>query len=120
MLDPRELLATTAKPSAEPAAPLGGTRTERLQRLQVGLFGILAMVLLVGLADIVISRAEETKAGATPEAAPTIAQPEPTATRDPLADAGVVPDVPQDTEQPGTPPETGDVPAPVQRSAPLQ
>lgn len=92
VLDPRELLKP-ATPGADDSVPLAGTRAERLQRLQVGLFGIFAMVLLIALADVVISRAQQTEATAVPEAAPTVEQSETAAPRDPLVDAGVVPDV---------------------------
>lgn len=77
-------------------APLGGTRDEAVQRLQVGLFGIFAMVLLVGLAGIIGRQAEQAELAAVPDAAPTT---EPSAAppqRDPLADAGIVPDIPAD------------------------
>lgn len=83
-----------AQADAVAAAPLGGTRAEAIQRLQVGLSGIAAMVLLVGLANVIQSRAQQTEQLAVPDAAPTT---EPTAApqlRDPLADAGVVPDLP--------------------------
>lgn len=76
--------------------PLAGTRAQALQRLQIGVFGLGAMVLLVGLANIIIERAELTEAGTVPEAAATVA---PNAGKakakssDPLADAGVAPDV---------------------------
>ncbi|XUU59382.1 hypothetical protein ACRAQ6_07240 [Erythrobacter sp. HA6-11] len=82
------------------AAPLGGTRAEAVQRLQVGLSGIAAMILLVGLANVIQNRARETEQLSVPEAAPTT---EPTAApqqRDPLADAGVVPDLPVDDASP--------------------
>ncbi|MGB3472896.1 MAG: hypothetical protein WBA51_18925 [Erythrobacter sp.] len=82
-------------------APLGGTRAEALQRLQVGLSGIFAMVLLVGLASAIGTQAERAEEAAVPDAAPTT---EPTAAppqRDPLADAGVVPDIPV---EPAVPP----------------
>jgi len=109
---------------AEPsAAPLGGTRAERIQRLQIGAFGILAMVLLIALADIVISRAQLTEAGAVPEAAPTVVASETAAPRDPLADAGVVPQLPAEpTATPsaqGEPPR-GDVPPPKPAPQPAQ
>ncbi len=80
--------------AAPSGAPLGGTKSEAAQRLQVGLFGIGAMVLLVGLANVLGNQADRTEEGAVPEAAPTT---EPTAAapqRDPLADAGIVPDIP--------------------------
>ena len=68
-------------------------RAEAIQRLQIGLFGIGAMVLLVGLASIIGSQADLADQAAVPEAAPTT---EPTAAvpqANPLADAGVVPDI---------------------------
>ena len=117
VLDPRDLLRPRG-PANEPA-PLSGTRAERIQRLQIGLFGILAMVLLVALADVVISRAEQTKAAAVPEAAPTVQPTETAAPRDPLADAGVVPELaeePTSTASPGAAQSTGDVPPPAQSS----
>lgn len=131
VLDPRDLLksrmATAGEQlaSAEPVSvPLGGTRSERIQRLQVGGFGILAMVLLIGLADIVITRAQETEANAVPEASPTVVASETAAPSDPLAGAGVVPDVPAQPTPAVTAPEanqTGDVPPPANvPNAPLQ
>ncbi|WP_337189618.1 hypothetical protein [Aurantiacibacter rhizosphaerae] len=103
---------------SEPA-PLAGTRSERIQRLQIGLFGIGAMVMLVGLADVVISRAQLTEAEAVPEAAPTVEATESTAPRDPLADAGVVPELPPEPtatpSQSATQP-TQDVPPPASRT----
>ena len=100
-LDPRRLFpgaraAANAAAAADEraAAPLAGTRAERVQRVQVGLFGLGAMVLLVALADIVITRAQETQANAVPEAAPTTAPSNTPEPRDPLADAGVVPELP--------------------------
>lgn len=110
-LDPRDLLRPRG-PAKEPA-PLSGTRAERIQRLQIGLFGIGTMVLLVGLADVVISRAERTQAAAVPEAAPTVEPSESAAPRDPLADAGVVPELaaePSPTPGASVTPTTGDLP----------
>lgn len=113
-LNPRNLLP--AVPTAPPPAPLSGTKAERVQRVQIGVFGLCAMLLLVGLADIVITRAQETQANAVPEAEPTIAAPEAPAARDPLADAGVVPELPAEptptaaaTQQPNA---RNDVPPP--------
>lgn len=76
------------------SAPLGGNREEAAQRLQVGLFGIGAMVLLVGLASVIGNQAELTDASAVPDAAPTTEPTDAPPQRDPLADAGVVPDIP--------------------------
>lgn len=82
------------------AAPLGGTRAEAVQRLQVGLSGIAAMVLLVGLANVIQNRARETEELAVPGAAPTTEPTEAPQQRDPLADAGVVPDLPVENTSP--------------------
>lgn len=120
--DPRDFL----RPKPEGAeAPLAGTRAERLQRLQIGGFGILAMVLLVGLADAITNRAQLTEENAVPDAAPTVLASETPAPRDPLADAGVVPDVvtsptPTASASP-TPAATGNEDAPARATnAPLQ
>ncbi len=121
-LDPRELLRPR-NPVDEPA-PLAGTRAERVQRLQIGLIGIGAMVLLLGLADVVSERAQQTQADAVPEAAPTVEPSETTGPRDPLADAGVVPELPASptpTVSPGAAQATDDVPPPpVSPNAPLE
>jgi hypothetical protein len=77
----------------EAAAPPSESRQEALQRLQIGVFGIAAMVLLVGLASIIGSQADITEESAVPEAAPTT-EPSPAPSQaNPLADAGVVPDI---------------------------
>lgn len=89
------LTAASVQPDAasEDATPAGEARAEAIQRLQVGLFGIGAMVLLVGLASIIGSQADLADEAAVPEAAPTT-EPSPTPSQaNPLADAGVVPDI---------------------------
>lgn len=75
--------------------PPAQTRAEAMQRLQVGAFGIGAMLLLVGLASIIGGQAERNDQLAVPEAAPTTepAKNGPGAQANPLADAGVVPDI---------------------------
>jgi hypothetical protein len=79
--------------AARPPAPLAGTRAQAIQRLQVGLFGLGAMILLVGLANIIMTNARRHDAEVVAQAAP--AAPGATApASDPLADAGVVPDMP--------------------------
>jgi len=77
-------------------APLGGTKSEAAQRLQVGLFGIGSMVLLVGLASILGNQADLAEERAVPNAAPTTEPTEASPQRDPLADAGIVPDIPSE------------------------
>ncbi|MDJ0979900.1 MAG: hypothetical protein QNI87_15345 [Erythrobacter sp.] len=89
-------------------APLGGTRAEATQRLQVGLTGLCAMILVIGIASILGGQADIAEEAAVPDAAPTT---EPSATpaqRDPLADAGVVPDIPAQPEAIGTDAEKPD------------
>ena len=79
-------------------APLGGSRAEAMHRLQVGLTGLGGMILLVGLASVIQDRARVADSLSVPEAAPTT---EPSASAplsDPLADAGVVPDLPAEPD----------------------
>ncbi len=94
-MDGRKLLSMNQEDQdSASVAPLGGTRAQAMQRLQVGLSGLGAMILLVGLANIIQDRARVADSLSVPEAAPTT---EPTAApplSDPLADAGVVPDLP--------------------------
>ncbi len=92
-------------------APLGGTRSQAMQRLQIGLLGLAAMILLVGLATIIRDRAQQSEDLAVPEAAPTTAVPAAAhkAGSDPLADVGVVPDLPS-SPTPAPAPVTGDEP----------
>ncbi len=90
-LDPHQILQGGA-PLDEAALPLAGTRRQRMQRLQVGLAGIGAIVLMVGLADIIISSVQENQA-ALPEAMPPATTEDVPAPRDPLANAGVVPEL---------------------------
>lgn len=97
-IDLAELLRPHAREPEEvilPPAPLAGLRGQRLQRLQVGVFGLVAMVLLVGLANIIKTNAERTEAQVVAEAAPAAANATPTEASDPLADAGVVPGMPE-------------------------
>ncbi|OYW45517.1 MAG: hypothetical protein B7Z08_09615 [Sphingomonadales bacterium 32-68-7] len=78
------------------ASPLVGTRAQTLQRLQVGLTGLAAMMLLVGLANILNSNLQQNEAQVVPEARATeSAAAEAPPASDPLADAGVVPDLPE-------------------------
>ena len=79
---------------APAAVPLGGTRQQAVQRLQIGVTGVMLMVLLVGLASVIQGRADQTDATAVPDAAPTTEPTEEKPKNDPLAEAGVVPDMP--------------------------
>jgi hypothetical protein len=80
-----------------------------MQRLQVGLFGLAAMILLVSLANVILRNAEKNEARVVPEAAPTVvAEDGNTTARDPLADAGVVPDMPDEAAPDGQQAQDGD------------
>lgn len=102
-LFPSRTLAPTGEPSGKrsgelaggiPAAPLGGTRAEALRRLQMGASGVVAVLLLIGLASIIKDRATQSESTAVAGAAPTVAPTSASPTADPLAEAGVVPDLP--------------------------
>ncbi|MEL7188596.1 MAG: hypothetical protein AAGK17_03510 [Pseudomonadota bacterium] len=85
--------------AAPSTMPLGGTRNEAVQRLQAGLLGICTMILLVGIASIIGNQAELAEQAVVPDAAPTTEPTEAPAQVDPLADAGVVPDIPGEPEE---------------------
>ena len=89
---PTDPLSQAPADGGKAPAPLSGTRSQSMQRLQIGLFGLAAMVLLVGLANVFVKNAQRNEARVVPEAAPTVAAtPSAAPVRDPLADAGVVP-----------------------------
>ena len=93
-LDPRDLVRT-GEQRVVPLAPLAGSRTESMQRLQIGLFGLGMMILLVGLANIIMDSAQETRNTVAADVAPeTPLEKAGSPASDPLADAGVVPDLP--------------------------
>lgn len=92
----RRFIADDESEAPPEGAPLGGTRSEAMQRLQVGLFGLASMILMIGLAGIIGSQAELTRENAVPEAAPTTEPTDTSPQRDPLADAGIVPDIPSE------------------------
>jgi len=87
-----------AQPATQPVAlptqfaPPGPRelRAQSFKRLQVGLFGLAAMLLLVALANIIMERARiaDSSSGAGSAA---FAASSGTSTADPLADLGVIP-----------------------------
>ncbi|HTN15944.1 MAG TPA: hypothetical protein VL094_14165 [Sphingomonadaceae bacterium] len=80
-----------------PLVSRSGTRAEAIKRMQIGIAGLTGIILLVGLANIIRDRANESELAAVPEAAPTVSTHAPHApAKDPLADAGVVPELPAD------------------------
>lgn len=94
----RKLFGLAVDPAAdtdnpEPLTPVSIDRSEGIQRLQVGLFGIAAMVLLVGLASIIGSQADLADETAVPDAAPTT-EPRVIAPGAPVPEAVMVPDIP--------------------------
>ena len=89
---PRPEPSQTAQHFVPPSAR--ERRAQAVHRLQVGLFGLAAMVLLVALANIIRNNAAQNEATVVPEAAPTMAAEKTGTVSDPLADAGVVPDTP--------------------------
>jgi|SRR6185437_14117481 hypothetical protein len=86
-------MASDPEPQEVIYVPLAGTRSQSIQRLQIGLAGLGAMALLVGLATVIKDRAQQTEAAAVPEAAANAGSSTSPAANDPLADAGVAPDV---------------------------
>ena len=60
----------------------------------MGGIGVIAVVLLIGLASMIEDRAKQTDSTAVAEAAATTAPSPSAAAPDPLAEAGVVPDMP--------------------------
>jgi len=101
-------------PAAEelPRAPLAGTRSQSMQRLQVGLVGLATMILLVALANVINANRKQNEALVVPEAAPTVAAQADKPVSDPLADAGVLPAPAVEAEPSASPPppNTGDAP----------
>jgi hypothetical protein len=66
-------------------------RAEAVQRMQVGLFGLAAMLLLVALANIIMERARLADAAAGITSSAHVAGPVSGNSSDPLADIGVIP-----------------------------
>ncbi len=66
-------------------------RAQSVHRLQVGLFGLAAMLLLVGLANIIMDRARLVDAASGSSVAAGSARATAAPQSDPLADIGVIP-----------------------------
>ena len=95
------------------SAPLAGSRDDAMQRLRIGLGGLLGIIILVGLATLIFERANQVEASAVPEAASTIEPSAQSPKNDPLANAGLVPDLPAEptpgpAQQTAIMPEQGD------------
>ena len=89
-LDPR-IVQPVATPQHFSPPTARELRAQAVHRLQVGLFGLAAMLLIVGLANIVMERAREAEVAdpALVEAVQVKEEKKPAA--DPLADIGVAP-----------------------------
>jgi hypothetical protein len=85
----QRLVPSVATPQHYAPATTRELRAQAVHRLQIGLFGLAAMLLIVGLANIIMDRARlgDTNASAPREVAAAAA----TSASDPLADIGVVP-----------------------------
>ncbi len=66
-------------------------RAQSVHRLQLGLFGLCAMLLIVGLANIIMDRAQLTDTQDPIEQVIAVDDPASKPVVDPLADAGVIP-----------------------------
>lgn len=87
---PRRVLEPLAAPQHHVPPSARELRAQAVQRLQSGLFGIAAVVLVVGLANIINDRARLADDAAKP-AASAAPIPSGRGNSDPLADVGVVP-----------------------------
>ena len=84
----QRLVREVASPQHYAPATARELRAQSVHRLQIGLFGLAAMLLIVGLANIIMDRARlgDATTVASPDASAAA-----TAANDPLADIGVVP-----------------------------
>ena len=87
---PLRVLEPLAAPKHYVPPSLRELRAQAVQRLQAGLFGMAAIVLVVGLANIINDRARQADAATRPSAAGS-PNADATPKSDPLADIGVVP-----------------------------
>jgi hypothetical protein len=120
-MNERSLFGGAVRPAGSMAQDVSSAtaaaRNEAVHRIQVGLFGIGAMVLLVGLASIIGGQADRNDRLAVPEAAPTTEPSAAPAQANPLADAGVVPDIAADPS-PSPSVRPLDLPPPPSRPSP--
>lgn len=90
-IKPARILEPVTKPTHYVAPTNQELRAQTIHRLQVGLFGLCAMLLLVVLANIIMDRAQGTE-GDEPVEEVIAADDEPKKPNfDPLAEIGVVP-----------------------------
>ena len=80
------------------------TNESAVQRLQVGLVGLLAVLLFVSVASMVRDRADQRDKMATTAVGPNAKSNEKAATDEPLVELGVTPIVPDQPDKRTTPP----------------
>lgn len=83
----QKLGQTVAAPQHYVPATARELRAQAVHRLQIGVFGLAAMLLIVGLANIIMDRARLGEDGAVSQVSVAATS----AASDPLADIGVVP-----------------------------
>lgn len=102
---PSHLIEPITRPQHFAAPTARELRAQAVHRLQVGLFGLCAMLLIVGLANVIMDRAKLTDTkDPIHEVVAVDAKPTKSAT-DPLADIGVAP-----AADPNPAPGASDVP----------
>jgi len=102
---PSELQSAHDLADDPPVTSFARSRSETVQRLQVGVSGLAAMILLVSLANIILDQAREADQGAVGDGQAT-GQDAGSPATDPLAEAGVVPDMPAASPSPNDAPAT--------------
>ena len=109
-----QAVASAPSPAGQSVAEAGrpatrDVRAQAVHRLQVGLFGLAGMLLLIGLANIIMDRAQETdQAAQNVASASASSAPSEAAAKDPLADMGVAPQLPAaEPAQPAAAPARG-------------
>lgn len=89
--DHTRILEPVTTPQHHVAPTQRELRAQSVHRLQVGLFGLCAMLLLVGLANIIMDRAKLAETEDPIEEVIAADEPPKKPATDPLADIGVVP-----------------------------
>ena len=97
-------------PPGESSRGASGRRSQALYRLQVGGIGLGFILLVVGVANVVIDRAQEVEETAVPEAKIAAPKTDETQASDPLAEIGVVPSPEPTAPTPTTSSTAGNVP----------
>lgn len=112
MVEPKSILEPLQAPTHFMPPTARELRSQAVYRLQIGLFGLFAMLLIVGLANIIRDRLRLSETTADPIQQVVAVDAKPTRpASDPLADIGVVPA--SDPSPTPSPEDSGDPRAPV-------